>query len=164
MPSSIPFDPGLVLGQVIETTKITALKEKAEILKSKDAAENKMNQTILAKSRLSMLQKELLNMGVGKDKLADIEKKIEDLDKDLVQNALEFATKSIAAVEEESRAAENQPQNQINEEPESPIDFAASQLIQMNLSSDTMTMNVQVSLFISMVQTVARVGSKRLEK
>lgn len=148
MPSTIPYDPGLVLGQIIHTSKIDGLKRRAEIQKKKDAAENDLQQTILAKNKLTMIQKELVSMGVGQDKMDELKSQIESLDGQLVAKAGAYATASIDAAKMESEETNAQEQKQINEEPESPIDFSASQLMQLDLSSDTMTMNVQVSLFI----------------
>ena len=151
MPSTIPFDPGLVLGQVIDETKIQSLKGKADILKVKDAKENQLQQTMLAQQRLEMLKKELINMKIDPNdsSMKSLDDQLTAMKSDVAAKAKEFAEASVTAAQQMAAADASAPQSQINEEPESPIDFSNSSLVNMDLSSDTMTMNVQVRLFFT---------------
>ncbi len=64
MPTTIPFDPTLVLGNIVSLEKIERLKKEAKAQQPVDNAQRQLNALILAKRSLDMTTQELMNMGV----------------------------------------------------------------------------------------------------
>ena len=64
MPTTIPYDSSLVLGNLIDDTKIEKLKAIANLQKPADDAETKLNSLITIKHKLDMTLQEMLNLGV----------------------------------------------------------------------------------------------------
>lgn len=144
MPSTIPFSPGLVLGNIIDPQKIEHLKKLATAQKETDSAYNVLNASLLARHKLNMTLDELINLNASQDKLDELREKIGDITDKVGDNAVTLAEKTIASAEKISEAENEAPQDQIYDTVESPIDFDASDLKQMDLSSDTLSMDVQV--------------------
>ena len=50
--TSIPFDPGLVLGNIVEMTRIAELEEVAELQEPINVANDKLNSLILSQYKM----------------------------------------------------------------------------------------------------------------
>lgn len=143
MPSTIPYDPSLVLGNIADPKKIEALEKIATLQKPVDAAQLELNALILSKRSLDMTLQEMMNMNVDQKDLDDLAKEIDTLKTTMAKAAVDLASVTIKAQEGISEARKSSDQTQINESIESPIDYNKSDIKQMPLSSDTMVMDAQ---------------------
>lgn len=141
--STIPFDPSLVLGMVIAPEKIKQLEKIAELQKPVDNARNKVNALLRQKLSLDMTVQELISLGATMDQIAEIEKNIEEVMDSIIASTTELSKAVIVAETAIAQEKSAQPQKQISSQVESPIDFAASQLTTLPISSDSMNMDVQ---------------------
>ena len=102
MPSTIPYDPSLVLGNLIALDKITKLQAIAAAQKPADLAQDSLNSLILNKRKLDMTFQEMVNMGVDVKDLQDFQKTIDSLKTDISKHASAYGKAvmtSTAAVE-----------------------------------------------------------------
>jgi len=143
MPQTIPFDAGLVLGNIIDPDKIQHLKDIANAQKGAEQAHNILNEAILSRHKLNMILQELINLNVKRDKIEEMEQKLEGITNDIAEKAIALADASINASSIVAKINEDSEQSQIYSTVESPIDYDQSDLKQLNLSSDTMNMDVQ---------------------
>jgi len=144
MPSTIPYDPSLALGNLIEPTVLDNLIAIAALQEPVDAAQETLNSYIAMKRSLDMTMKELVNMSVNVDQL---EAKTSDVGRSISQAATEYATTVIA------QEAKIQPLRAkalgIHKSFESPIDYVRSTLKTIPLSSDSLKMDAQYFSFDS---------------
>ncbi len=143
MPSTIPYDPSLVLGNIVDPSKIAALQKIAEIQKPVDNAQLELNSYILSKRSLDMTLQEMINMNVDQDDLDNLANEIDALKTKMAKSAVDLAKKTIDAQTELVSARNELAQKQINESVESPMDYNKSAIKQMPLSSDSMVMDAQ---------------------
>lgn len=141
--STIPYDPSLVLGMVVDPTKIDQLKQIAELQKPVDNARNKVNALLRQKLSLDMTVRELVSLGATPDQLEDINGNIRTIMDSIVESTGELSTAVIASEAAIANLKSSQEQKQISSQVESPIDFSASQLQSLPISSDSMNMDVQ---------------------
>jgi hypothetical protein len=141
MPTSIPYDSSLVLGNLISDSKIDALKKIKDDQAPVDAAQNKLNGLIQAKYKMDMTLQEMVNMNVDPDQLSTFRQSIEKLQGDIATAASDYGTKVITMYS--ATGGETGADPKIEEMPESPIDWNKSALKQMALSSDSMNTDVQ---------------------
>ena len=144
MPSTIPLSPGLVLGNIIDPQKIAHLKDLAIAQKQADSAYNVLNTSLLARHKLDMTLDELLNLNAPQATIETLKAKINDITAKVGTNAVDLDEKTITAADKISDVANQATQGQIYDTLESSIDFDASDIKQMDLSSDTLTMVFQV--------------------
>ncbi|MCT4664063.1 MAG: hypothetical protein N4A45_02370 [Flavobacteriales bacterium] len=143
MPTTIPFDPSLVLGNVVDPKKIEALKNVATAQEPVDLAQQKLNSLILSKRSLDMTMQEMINMGVGQEELKKLSDQIDNQKKAMTEAAVDYAKQSVAAQETIQEARKAAGQIKISENVESPIDYNKSAIKMMGLSSDSMIMDAQ---------------------
>ncbi len=141
--STIPYDPSLVLGMVIDPDKIEQLEKIAEAQNPVDLARDKVNALIRQKLSIDMTIRELVSLGATTDQLEDISKNSTEILKDIADAATELS-KLVITVEKEIFSLKTaQGQKQIGSQVQSPLDLQASQLKPLPISSDTMNMDVQ---------------------
>ncbi|MFT4850916.1 MAG: hypothetical protein ACI83B_003478 [Sediminicola sp.] len=143
MPTTIPFDPSLVLGNIVEPKKIDALKAVATAQAPLDDAQEKLNSLILSKRSLDMTMQQMINMSVDPEELKKLSDQIDKQKKAMTQAAIDYATISVSAQEDIQKARLAAGQIKISESVESPIDYNKSAIKLMGLSSDSMTMDAQ---------------------
>lgn len=141
--STIPYDPSLVLGMIVDPNKITELEAIADLQKPVDAEKNHFNALLRQKLSLDMTMRELISLGATPDQLEELKQQIDKLTADITKTAGNLAKAVIKAEAAIAKAKSKQGQKQISSQLQSPIDFAASQLQSMPLSADTMNMDVQ---------------------
>ncbi len=141
--STIPFDPSLVLGMIVEPDKIQQLEAIADAQKGADAARDEFNALLRQKLSLDMTKRELISLGATEDEISDLQDGIQTLMKSVTQAAGNLATQVIQSEKQIAQLKSTQGQKQISSQLQSPIDFASSQLQSMPLSSDSMNMDVQ---------------------
>lgn len=137
MPSVIPYDSSIVLGNIVDPRKIEILNKICEIQAPADAAEAKMNDLISFKRSIDNTIQELGSMNVSTNSL--YEKSVE-VGKEIEEAALTYANAKLAAKKEilDAKSGTN-----VNASWESPLDYNRTQIKQFPLSADSMNMNVQ---------------------
>ena len=75
--STIPYDPSLVLGMIVEPDKITALQNIAELQKPVDDARDQFNALLRQKLSLDMTMRELLSLGATTDQMSPLKSNID---------------------------------------------------------------------------------------
>ena len=153
MASTIPFDPSLVIGNIVSQTKITDLENIANLQKPVDAAQRDLDAMILSKRSLDMTMQEMINMNVDLKDLTALATEIDKLKSEMAKAAVALADEVVKAQKAIKQARDQQGQKQIQEEIESPIDYNSSEIKQMPLSSDSMVMDAQYFRFESNKQT-----------
>ena len=145
---SIPYDSSLVLGNIIDPSRIGGLKTRADLQKKVDAAEDKYQATLRNKLSFDMDLSETSHLGVfdvdGNDpalkKIQDAAEKARQAVKDALGQKVDAQVAyQVALMEHVSES----PQTTFGDEPESPIKWSNSKLEYLDISSDTMNMNVQ---------------------
>jgi hypothetical protein len=141
--STIPYDPSLVLGMIVDPSRITVLEKIADLQLPVDLARDHVNALLRQKLSLDMTSRELISLGVTPDQLGDFNKNVDDLMKNLIDAAIDLGQKVIAAEQAIVAAKTDAGQSQIGSQLQSPVDFSASQLSALPISSDSMSMDVQ---------------------
>lgn len=141
MPTSIPFDSSLVLGNLIDEKKIDKLKTIANLQKPAEDAESRLNTLITIKHKLDMTLQEMLNLGVSD--LTEYYTEIGDVHQQIVDAATKYGKAQVDAAKAVAAFEDSQDQDEISEMPESPIDWNKSNVKAIGLSSDSISLNVQ---------------------
>ena len=141
MPSVIPFDPSIALGNIVDPQKLNQLHRIAEKQAPIDVAENNMNSLIALKRSIDSTIHELANMGVDTQELSKQSTQIKD---DIKTAAMEYATAKLNGKKEIQQI---QAEPVVNASWESPLDYNRTEIKKMPLSADSMNMNVQYFSF-----------------
>lgn len=141
MPSTIPYDPSIVLGNIVDPVKLDQLHRIAERQAPIDAAENNLNSLITLKRSIDTTIKELANMSIDTRELS---KQSSEINKEIVSAATEYAKEKLAGKTEIQKI---QSEAIVNSSWESPIDYNRTEIKKLPLSSDSMNMNVQYFSF-----------------
>ena len=141
MPSTIPYDPSIVLGNIIDPAKLDQLMRISQRQAPIDAAENNLNSLISLKHSIDTTIKELSNMSVDTSKLSE---KSSEINKEISEAALAYAEEKLSGKVEIQKI---QSESIVNANWESPIDYNRTEIKKMPLSSDSMNMNVQYFSF-----------------
>ncbi|MDR1459905.1 MAG: hypothetical protein LBI60_06795, partial [Bacteroidales bacterium] len=64
MPSTIPYDPSLVLGNIVDQRKLDNVIRIGELQAPADAAETDLNSLITLKRSIDMTVQEMIDMGI----------------------------------------------------------------------------------------------------
>lgn len=141
MPSTIPYDPSIVLGNIVDPAKLDQLTRIAQRQAPIDAAENNLNSLISLKRSIDTTIKELANMSVDTRKLSE---KSREINKEISEAATAYAEEKLLGKLEIQKM---QSESIISASWESPIDYNRTEIKKMPLSSDSMNMNVQYFSF-----------------
>lgn len=141
MPSTIPYDPSIVLGNIVDPAKLEQLNRIAEKQAPIDAAENNLNSLITLKRSIDTTIKELANMSIDTRELS---KQSGEINKEIISAATEYAKEKLAGKTEIQKI---QSEAIVNASWESPIDYNRTEIKKMPLSADSMNMNVQYFSF-----------------
>jgi hypothetical protein len=143
MPQSIPFDPSLVLGNLVHEKNIETLNSIAVAEKPVNTAQNQLNAAISAKRKLDMTLQEMLEMNVPAKELKAFSTTIDQVSTQIVSCATDYGAKTIA-FQKSSEGKEAAAGNiDITEMPESPIDWNKSKIQKFPISSDSMICDAQ---------------------
>lgn len=141
MPQTIPFDPSLVLGNVISMDTIDNLKAIADKQVPAEASYTHLQSLITLKHSIDMTVQEMLNLGITDDEMTEFNTQVEKLKSDIINAAKDYAKLKIQT------ETDIQPLRakikQIDVAVESPIDYGKSDLKSIALSSDSLMMDVQ---------------------
>lgn len=142
MPSTIPYDPSLVLGNIVEKEKLDIVVKIAELQAPANVAQTDLNSMISLKRSIDMTIQEMIDMGIDVSKL---QVESSEIGKQVKEAALKYGMAKIAS--EKATQPLRATLSDVNEEIESPIDYNRSQIKKMPISSDSMQMNVQYFSF-----------------
>jgi hypothetical protein len=142
MPSTIPYDPSLVLGNIVSQAKLDNLVAISALQAPVDAAEDTLNSFIALKRSIDMTVQEMINMEIDP---ADLIKESQDVGTQIKTAATDYAKAKLEA--EKSIQPLKAKIRTVNDEVESPIDYNKSQLKQMALAADSLKMNSQYFAF-----------------
>ncbi|CAH0003251.1 unnamed protein product [Clonostachys byssicola] len=138
MPSTIPYDPSLVLASVVNEKAVKTVKAISDKQKQIDAAQDHMNALLSTRRSLDMTKSELLNMNID---VADLEAEVEKLDGDLKAAAKTYVDTKIQM--EKELVKDRAGLSDVRADVESPIDYVKTQIKTMPLAADSINMDVQ---------------------
>ena len=142
MPSTIPYDSSLDLGNIVPQDHLDNLEAISALQSPVDAAQGELNQAITLKRKLGMTENELANLGID---TADVKVQITEVDKAVVTAAKSYSDIAVKNLPAIATARGKLPQ--ISHHIESPIDYNKSQIKQLPLAADSLTMDCQYFSF-----------------
>ncbi len=151
MPTSIPYEPSLILGGVVNQEKINVLLEMAAVQGTVDAAQEKLNLHIQEKRNLDMIKLELVDMNIDP---GGINAALEKISQEITKSAQALATTQIEA--SSKIIALKQKMHTVkdhNEYLESPIDYSKTDIIQWPLAAESLKMDAQYFSFVENKQS-----------
>ncbi|KAF4987798.1 hypothetical protein FDECE_15291 [Fusarium decemcellulare] len=154
MPSSIPYDPSLVLANIVLPERIDNIAKMADIQASSDAKQDHLNALIASKRSLDMTRNELRNMGVDPKPIDD---KMAALDTDIAKAAGEYCEEKMKV--EDELVGYRSKISTVHRAPESPVDFVKTEIKTMPLAADSLNMDVQYFSFDVNEQTAETHGN-----
>lgn len=157
--STIPYDPSLVLGMIVDPNRIKTLEKIAEAQKDVDAQRDYVNALLRQKLSLDMTSRELISLGVDPSDMEDFNKDLEELTKEIVAQSKVLGTKVMTAEKAVAGIKADSSQQQIGMQLQSPIDFDASPLKALPLAADSMDMDVQYFRYEDEKQSSAQKAS-----
>jgi hypothetical protein len=134
MPTTIPYDPSLVLGNIINATALDTVKKIAEQQAKVDAQQESLNSLVASRRSLDMTKTELINLKV------DV-KGLEKLNTEIGATAASYATTKIAA--EGQLKGLRAKLVGVHSSLESPVDFNKTVIKTLPLAQDSLNMDVQ---------------------
>ena len=163
MPSSIPYDPSLVLGNIVHKEVLDRVIAVSNAQAKADEAQSRLNQELALKRSLDMTLVELTSMQqfspdalVNKHKenpetaqTAKLRGKIAEVKKRVFQFANDFAdakTNSLIEIAEINAKAPSRGSNgigMVQAEMESPVDYGKTSIKKMPLATDSIKMDCQ---------------------
>lgn len=142
MPSTIPYDPSLVLGNLVVKEKIEALNEINVKQAPIDAAEEKLNSLLETKRSIDMTIQELYDLE-NIEIPDDLVQKSKELNKKVTEAVIAYATAKINGIEAIQASKDKLKSITDVSNFESPVDYNKTQIKKMPLSSDSMKMSFQ---------------------
>ena len=141
MPSVIPYDPSITLGNIVDPVKLDQLNRIAALQAPIDQAENNLNSLITLRRSIDTTIRELANMSIDTRELS---KKSSEISGQISAAAVEYLQ---AKIEGKTNIQKIQAEPIVNASWESPLDYNRTEIKKMPLSSDSMHMNVQYFSF-----------------
>ena len=142
MPTSIPFHPSLVLGNIVDEERLNNLVEIAKLKAPVDAAMNDLNADIELRRSLDLTKQELMNLKIDP---SDLNEPLKKANEAILESAKLVAARKIDAGPKINKIRSTMPV--ITKSVESPIDYNRTLLKQMPLSSDSIEMDAQYFSF-----------------
>lgn len=141
---SIPYDPALVLGNLVDEDLVNRVLAISKAGAPADAAQERLDSFILAKRSMDMTIQELTGMGVDPK---DVVKASKDLGKNVAAAAVDLAKATIKAqgdvLKAKTAVASARASVPVHASVESPLDYNRTQIKKMPLSADSMKMDAQ---------------------
>lgn len=141
--TTIPYDPGLVLGNIIQPERIENLMAIADKQKPQIAANETLKNLLRSTYKLRLIYQMMINQKVDIDTLDELHQELETLKDETAEAAVELATATITAENEIFELKKSQGQTTITKNIESPIDYYISSIKQFELSFDSLNFDVQ---------------------
>ncbi|KAF4442463.1 hypothetical protein F53441_11749 [Fusarium austroafricanum] len=142
MPSTIPYNPKLALGDVIGNRALAILGEMKEAQSRGDSAQGELKSLLASKRSLEQTRNELINLGVDtqpiNQALNEVNANIANIAADYIVERAKSET-NIQTLRKELGTIESQA--------ESPVDYARSGIKTLPFATDSMRMDVQFFKF-----------------
>ncbi|KAI1081487.1 hypothetical protein F5B20DRAFT_536198 [Whalleya microplaca] len=138
MPSSIPYDPSLVLANIVDPTVLENVEAIAKAQSPADEAQEDLNAMIATRRSLDMTKSELLNLGID---ISELNKETDELSNRITTTAATYCKAKIKA--EQDIAPLRKKIYSVHDAPESPVDYVKTEIKSMPLVSDSINMDVQ---------------------
>lgn len=152
MPHTIPYDPSLTLGNIVNPKKIVLLENLDTAMGNISTAKDELNSLILEKRSLEMTLNEVMNMGVSMEAIAGIEAAIKAVDVTMGTTALDLA-KEVATETPKIIALKKQIRG-VSGSIESPLDWEKVKIKDdWPLSADSIQMDSQYFSFNENIQS-----------
>lgn len=143
MANSIPYDPTLVLGNLIDPVKIDQLKAIAEVQKPTELALARFNGLTAQAYKIDMIYREMENLSVRSDALKKINNKRNELKNETAKAAIALAKSIIETENQTTELILASDQSQISVNIESPLDYDNSKVEKFPLAFDALQFDVQ---------------------
>jgi hypothetical protein len=141
MATPIPIEhPSLALGSVVARNVLLPVGEIVGNQSRIEGAQQRLSSYLLMKRSLAMMVNELIDMGVD---TSDVKPRLDEVDQAIKRAAMDYMATRLGAEEAIRAAREALSAVSSPEQSESPIDFGASQLRSIPLSSDSMKLDAQ---------------------
>jgi hypothetical protein len=146
MPTSIPYDPSLVLGSLVDQEKLGVLLEIVATQATVDAAQERLHLHIQEKRSLDMIKRELIDMNIDS---AILDASLEKISQEILEAAQEVATAQIAAGPKITALKKKMHavKDLVSEHLESPIDYTQTTIKRMPLAAESLKMDAQYFAF-----------------
>ncbi|MCB9567075.1 MAG: hypothetical protein H6710_07685 [Myxococcales bacterium] len=151
LPASIPYDPSLVLGNVVTYEKLQALVNLANAQAPASGAQDDLNDAVLALRSLDMTMSELMGLGIAIDQEI-LDQRKANAEK-VKERAIALAKARVASIDAVTKA--RRALTGISYNIESPVDFNRTQIKKLPLAADSLKMNAQYFSFDKNEQTAA---------
>ena len=138
MPSTIPYDPTLALGNLVTQDRLDLLAQISAKQSPADDAEDHLNDLITLRRSFDMTIQELIDMDVD---TTDMAKQRGEVNKQITAAAVDYSKAKIQA--EQDILPLKRKIKTVGSGPESPIDYNRTQIKSLPISADSMKMNVQ---------------------
>ena len=138
MPSTIPYDPSLVLTNVVTEAALDNVTHISEAQAPVDAAQDHLNALLATRRSLDMTKTELSNLAIA---TADVDTAVTALNTEIVTVARDYVTTKISA--ERTIQGFRAQIRSVHQDVESPVDYVKTQIKTMPLAADSMNMDVQ---------------------
>ncbi|KND89248.1 hypothetical protein TOPH_06176 [Tolypocladium ophioglossoides CBS 100239] len=138
MPSTIPYDPQLVLANIVGNEALDLVKQISDLQGPVDSAQEELSTLLASRRSLDMTKTELLNLGITTKKVDESVTKLNDK---IEEAASKYADEKVTA-EEKIQPLRAQI-SRVHIQMESPVDYVKSQIKSMPLASDSINMDVQ---------------------
>jgi hypothetical protein len=138
MPSTIPYDPSLVLGNIVTKQKLDIVTAISAAQAPADAAEDTLNSLISLKRSIDMTVQELIEMNIDATSLIG---ESQEAGKQITAAAVDYGKAKIAA--EKAIQPLKAKIRTVSDSIESPVDYTRTQTKTMPLAADSMKMNCQ---------------------
>lgn len=148
MPTTIPFDPSLVLGNLVDRKVLDNLLKIAELQEPIDAAQYELNDKLALKNSLKATIIELTDMGIDTKELSKKSLEVNEL---INKAGVAYANTRIK--QEELMQGLRGKVLSVHESVESPVDWNRTMITERPLSSDSMKMDIQYFSFDENKQT-----------
>ena len=142
MPSTIPYDPSLILGNIVQQAKLDNVVKISSLQAPADAAQTNLNSLITLKRSIDMTVQEMIDMGID---VTDLIAESQDIGKEIQKAAIDYGKAKITS--EKAIQPLRALLSGVSDEVESPIDYNRSLIKQMPISTDSLQMNVQYFSF-----------------
>ena len=138
MPSSIPYDPSLVLANVVNPEAIKNVLGISNAQGPADACQETLNALVAMRRSLDMTKTDLLNLGID---TGEVDTALLQLNGEITSAAAEYCKAKIEA----EKAIKDYRKNitMVAASVESPVDYVKTEIKSMPLASDSISMDVQ---------------------
>ena len=107
MSTTIPYDPSLVLGNLIHENDIKQLEAIQAAEEPVNAAQNRLNDSIQAKHKLDMTLQEMVEMNVDVNDLDDFRDSIQKVGESITENASDYGKAVLKAQKDVAKLKAN---------------------------------------------------------